>query len=361
MSNETPLYDLTSAAVQTLKRLIAIPSFSKKEGLTAEVVQTTLEDHDIFAQQIGNNIFAQNEHFSDSKPTILLNSHHDTVKPATGWIHDPFTPVEENGKLFGLGSNDAGAALVCLLYTFIELYDRDDLPFNLVFVASAEEEISGKNGIAHVLTKLPTINLGIVGEPTSLRMAIAEKGLMVIDAKVVGESGHAARNEGINAIYLAVEDIQKLNTYQFRKESPTLGTINLNVTQINAGTQHNVVPDQCTYVIDVRTHEKYSNEQIFKELQSITHASLEARSFRLNSSGIALDHPLVRAGIELGLPYYGSPTLSDQALMNGFPTLKIGPGESARSHTADEFVYLSELEAGLNLYLRLLEAYANVF
>lgn len=361
MSAKPTQSDLTTAAIQTLKELIAIPSFSKKEGLTAEVIQSTLEYYDIYAQEIGNNTFAFNEYFDDSKPTLLLNSHHDTVKPNHGWTVNPYEPVEQHNKLFGLGSNDAGASLVCLLYTFIHLHQRADLPFNLIFVASAEEEISGRNGIALVLPELPEIALGIVGEPTSLQMAVAEKGLMVIDAEVTGQSGHAARNEGVNAIYLALKDIEQLQSYRFSKSSPTLGAINLAVTQIQAGTQHNVVPDKCTYVLDVRTHEQYTNQQVFNELQQLTRAKLKARSFRLNPSGIPLDHPLVQAGISLGLTYYGSPTLSDQALMSGFPTLKIGPGASARSHTADEFIYLSEVEAGLNLYLRLLEAYTKSY
>jgi acetylornithine deacetylase len=284
----------------------------------------------------------------------LLNSHHDTVKPAASWTNPPFTPLQNNGKLFGLGSNDAGGSLVSLLHTFLLVNKVKNRNYNLIFAVTAEEEISGSNGIVITLPELGKIDLAIVGEPTQMQMAVAEKGLMVIDASAKGVAGHAARNEGINAIYIALQDIEWLRNYQFPKKSETLGEINISVTQINAGTQHNVVPDTCTFVIDVRTHEQYTNQEVFDVLQQHTQAHLKARSFRLNASGISLDHPIVKRGQKLGMNYYGSPTLSDQALMHGFPTLKIGPGDSARSHTADEFIYIDEIKQGIHQYIALL-------
>ncbi len=342
-------------AFSLLKQLIAIPSFSKEENKAADCLYGYLEKEKKSVFRQGNNIWVQSKNFKEGQPTILLNSHHDTVKPAATWTLNPFQPIEKNGQLFGLGSNDAGGPLVALLHTFLILDNLDNQPYNLIFAATAEEEISGQHGIAQLLPELGNIDLGIVGEPTSLRMAIAEKGLMVIDAVVKGVSGHAARNEGINAIYLALEDIQWLKNYKFSRKSETLGEINIAVTQINAGKQHNVVPDTCEFVIDVRTHEQYTNSEVFDVLRQHTHAVLTARSFRLNASGIALDHPVVQRGLQLHIPYYGSPTLSDQALMSGFPTLKIGPGDSARSHTADEYIFFKEIKQGIELYVQLLK------
>jgi len=284
----------------------------------------------------------------------LLNSHHDTVKPAASYTRNPYEASIENGKLYGLGSNDAGGALVTLMATFLYFYNHENLAYNLIFAASAEEEISGKNGIVLLLPELGDIAVGIVGEPTQMQMAVAEKGLMVIDGVAKGKSGHAAREEGENAIYKAIQDVEYIKQLQLERVSLLLGATKTTVTQISAGTQHNVVPDECRFVVDVRTNECYSNQEVFEILQANTQSELKSRSFRLNSSSIPLNHPLVKRGQQLGLTHYGSPTLSDQALMS-FPTLKIGPGDSARSHTADEFIYVQEMEDAFEIYKQLLE------
>jgi len=341
-------------AATLLKKLIAQPSYSKEEDKTAGIIEQYLIEQGHDTHRLLNNIWVCGKHFNSAKPTLLLNSHHDTVKPVSSYTRDPFSADIEKGKLYGLGSNDAGASLSCLLQLFL-LLQGEDQPYNVIFAATAEEEISGHNGIAALLPQLPPIDLAIVGEPTEMQMAVAEKGLMVIDAECRGASGHAARDEGINAIYLAMQDIEWLKGYKFPYKSQTLGDIRISVTQIQAGTQHNVVPDVCTFVIDVRTHERYTNQQVFDVLQQNTLSDLNARSFRLNASGISQQHALVKRGESLGLSSYGSPTLSDQALMQGFPSLKIGPGKSERSHTADEFILLSEIEEGIGIYHRLLE------
>ncbi len=345
---------LTSEAIELLKRLIATPSFSREEDRTADLLAAFFHQKNIPVQRMGNNVWAKSKHWDEGKPVLLLNSHHDTVRPVKGWQRDPFEPVVEDGKLYGLGSNDAGASLVALAAVFTHFYDRKTLPWNLIFLGSAEEEISGNHGVAMVLPELGPIAAGIVGEPTQMQMAIAEKGLMVIDGEAKGVAGHAARNEGVNAIYLALEDIERLRNFTFEKTSELLGPVKISVTQIEAGTQHNVVPDSCRFVIDVRTNECYSNEEAFEILKKQVRSELRPRSFRLNSSRIDPAHPLVQRGTELGLGCYGSPTLSDQALMP-FQTLKIGPGDSARSHTADEFVYLKEIEEGIEIYTKLIE------
>lgn len=341
-------------AISLLKQLIATQSFSKEEQQTADIIADHLEGKGCEVQRLMNNVWVRSHNFDPRKPTILLNSHHDTVKPASTYTRDPFSPDVEQDMLYGLGSNDAGGALVSLMQLFLLLDAERDRSYNLIFAASAEEEISGKNGIAALLPELGSIDLAIVGEPTGMQMAVAEKGLMVIDAEAQGVSGHAARNEGVNAIYLALEDIQKLKNFRFPRKSETLGDIRISVTQIHAGTQHNVVPDRCSFVIDVRTHEQYSNSEVFSLLQQQVQSKLTARSFRLNASGIPTDHPLVQKGLSMGLKAYGSPTLSDQALMSGFPSLKIGPGLSERSHTADEFIRLSEIREGIEIYVQLL-------
>ena len=348
---------LKEEAIQLLKSLIATPSFSREEDKTALIIVKYLEEKGIPFQRKGNNIWAKGKFWDDANPTYLLNSHHDTVKPVKGWQKDAFQPLVEEGKLFGLGSNDAGASLVSLLATFIHFYDKKS-PFNLIFAASAEEEISGKNGIASILPELGAIDAAIVGEPTEMQMAIAEKGLMVIDGEAKGRAGHAAREEGINALYIAIEDIQILKNFELEKVSPLLGKTKISVTQIEAGTQHNVVPDSCKFVIDVRTNEAYSNQEVYEILQAKVKSTLTPRSFRLNSSRIENSHPLVKSGLQLGRICFGSPTLSDQALMN-FPSLKMGCGDSARSHTADEFIYLQEIEEGIDLYIQLLENLRN--
>jgi len=347
----------TADVIDLLKRLIATPSFSRKEDKTADLIADFLQQRNISVERQGNNVWAKNAHFAAAKPTILLNSHHDTVQPVQGWTKDPFTPTEEGGTLYGLGSNDAGASLMALLATFLHFYQREDLPYNLLYAATAEEEISGSNGIAAVKEQFGDIAVGIVGEPTQMHLAIAEKGLLVVDGVAHGKAGHAARNEGENAIYKALVDVQTIQNLQLEKVSDLLGSVKMTVTQIEAGTQHNVVPDQCRFVIDVRTNECYSNQAVFDILQQHCQSELAARSFRLNSSGIPLDHPLVQRGIALGRTAFGSPTLSDQALLD-FPSLKMGPGDSARSHTADEYILLSEIEKGVELYIKLLEGVA---
>lgn len=345
--------ETTNQIIILLKELIAIPSFSKEEDQTASCIRKFLEAEGVKVEQKDNNIWARSKYWQADQPVVLLNSHHDTVKPAASWTKDPFTPQVEGDQLFGLGSNDAGGPLVSLIATFCHFYEEQDLPFNLILAATAEEEISGKNGIASILDNLGPIDMAIVGEPTQMQMAIAEKGLIVIDAVAYGISGHAARDEGENAIYKALQDIQWLKDFQFEQTSDLLGPVKISVTQIQAGRQHNVVPDTCSYVIDVRTNEHYSNQAAFELLQRKTQAELKARSFRLNSSGIPLDHPITKAGLSLGMPYYGSPTLSDQALLH-CPSLKLGPGDSARSHTADEYIKLREIEEGIQGYIQLL-------
>jgi len=347
------LQTLQNEAIKLLQLLIETPSLSREERETADLIFHFLEDHGIKAERQGNNVWAKSKNWQAGKPVLLLNSHHDTVKPAKGWQRDPFRATLEDDQLFGLGSNDAGASLVALMAAFRHCYEKE-LAVNIIFAATAEEEISGPNGIAALLPNLGKIDAAIVGEPTHMQMAIAEKGLMVIDGEAIGQSGHAAREEGVNALYIAIADIEKIKNYQFEKISPVLGPCKATVTQVQAGSQHNVVPDRCSFVIDVRTNECYSNQEAFQLLDALTNSNLKARSFRLNSSGIDLDHPLVISGLNLGKTSYGSPTLSDQALMS-FPSLKMGCGDSARSHTADEYIYLSEIKAGIEDYIKLIE------
>ena len=348
---------LTDEAVGLLKQLINIPSVSRDEQLAADCLQTYIEAQGMETCRKGNNVWCLSPGFDVKKPTLLLNSHIDTVKPVSGWLKDPFMPkMENNGKLYGLGSNDAGASLVSLLHVFLMLC-RYNQSYNLIFLASCEEEVSGKGGIESVIPDLPPISFAIVGEPTEMHPAIAEKGLLVIDVVAHGKSGHAARDEGDNAIYKALDDIRWFQHYQFPKVSPTLGPVKMSVTMINAGTQHNVVPDLCTFTVDVRSNECYSNQELFDEIRKNISSDPKARSFRLNSSCTPLDHPLVKRAIDLGRNPFGSPTLSDQALMP-FPSMKLGPGKSSRSHTADEFVYVQEIEEAIGLYFQLLESFA---
>jgi acetylornithine deacetylase len=343
-----------SQAVELLKKLISTPSISREEAETANIVERFLLSKGLKPLRKGNNVWVT-DIISDELPVLLLNSHHDTVKPSTSWTIDPYTPLEKDGKLYGLGSNDAGASLVSLMQVFLHYYGKKDRKYNLVFAASAEEELGGKDGIESIKPELGKIDLAIVGEPTLMQMAVAEKGLMVIDGKTTGKVGHSARNEGINAIYKALPDIEWFRTYKFPDKSELLGPVKMTVTQINAGYQHNMVPDLCSVVIDVRTNEHYANEQAFEIIrQNMHHMEVTARSTRLNSSRIPLDHPLVKRGIEMGLSYYGSPTTSDQAIIRT-TSMKIGPGDSARSHSADEYVYLEEIEKGIEVYIRLLD------
>lgn len=344
---------LKTEAIELLKQLIATPSFSREEGATADLLAAFFHQKNIPTERKGNNVWARAKHWQHDRPTLLLCSHHDTVRPVAGWQRDPFQPTVEEGKLFGLGSNDAGASLVSLAAVFAHFHEEKKLPWNLIFLGAAEEEVSGNQGVAMVLPKLGNVDFGIVGEPTGMQMAVAEKGLLVVDVTAYGKAGHAARDEGENAIYTALQDIDFLRSYQFEKTSDLLGPVKMTVTQIEAGTQHNVVPDTCRFVVDIRTNERYTNEEVFAILQTNLRSELRARSFRLNSSSIPNNHPLVQRGKALGLRSYGSPTLSDAALMP-LPTLKIGPGESERSHTADEFVYLREIEEGIDVYKKLI-------
>lgn len=344
---------LFNEAVGLLKELIATPSFSKEENETAEIICAFFARHGVVHKRVGNNVYAFNKQYDVAKPSILLNSHHDTVKPNKGYTNDPFSPIEKDGKLFGLGSNDAGGCLVSLIATFLHFVDRNDLQYNVVFAASAEEEISGVNGIELVLPYLGNIDFGIVGEPTKLEMAVAERGLMVIDCTAPGRAGHAARNEGENALYNALDDINWIRNCQFEKVSELLGPSRMTVTVISTeNTQHNVVPSTCKFVIDVRVNELYTFEEMLDLLKQNLKSSFKPRTTRMKSTSISLDHPLVKAGMSLGRGYYGSPTTSDKALMP-FPTLKMGPGDSARSHTADEYIYLSEIKEGIQTYIDL--------
>lgn len=349
----TDLTHYTSEAITLLSSLISIPSISREEDKAADFLQTFIEENGIMTGRSGNNIWCISPMFDIKKPTILLNSHIDTVKPVNGWRKHPFTAKLENGKLYGLGSNDAGASVVSLFEAYRHL-SATEQAYNLIFLASCEEEVSGKNGIESALPQLPPISLGIVGEPTEMHPAIAEKGLMVLDVCAHGKAGHAARNEGVNAIYKALDDIQWFRNHRFEKESSLLGPVKMSVTQVNAGTQHNVIPDLCSFVVDIRSNECYSNEELFEEIRSHIQSEAKARSFRLNSSHIDKEHPFVQRTIQLGRTPFGSPTLSDQALMR-FPSVKIGPGKSSRSHTADEYIMVSEIEDAIRMYIEILD------
>ncbi|HEX7583073.1 MAG TPA: M20 family metallo-hydrolase [Prolixibacteraceae bacterium] len=339
--------------IELLKSLISVPSLSQNEQEAAQVIRQFLTDSKVKFDSKANNTWIRNRFWKDGLPVILLNSHIDTVKPAGGYTRDPFSPDVKDGALYGLGSNDAGGCLVTLLAVFMYFNLAKNLPYNLIYAASAEEEISGINGLESILKELGTITLAIVGEPTRMQMAIAEKGLMVLNCTAHGKSGHAAREEGENAIYKAIADIEKIRNFRFEKTSEILGAVKMSVTMISAGMQHNVVPDTCSFVVDVRTNEYYSNQQAYEIIEQHIDSEISPRSFRLNSSGIPLDHPIVKRGINLGLNYYGSPTTSDQAVIP-YPSVKIGPGDSARSHTADEYIYISELEDGFKIYVELL-------
>lgn len=342
-------------AIDTLKTIITIPSFSGDEANAAAYLQQTWHKAGMKVNRSGNNLWICSEKMDSVKPTILLNSHIDTVKPVSGWKHDPFLPTEDEdgSKLYGLGSNDAGASLVSLFAAFRLLSSRPQ-PYNLVFLASAEEEISGKNGIESIIPIMPRCALAVVGEPTEMRPAIAEKGLLVVDCTATGVAGHAAREEGINAIEIAIKDISCINDYIFPNKSALLGSVRKTVTCIQAGTQHNVIPDKCTFTIDIRTNEMYTNEEALSIIRSMITSEARPRSLRLRSSSIDPSHPFVRRCETLGLEPFGSPTLSDQALIP-FPSVKIGPGKSSRSHTADEYILTDEIRHGISAYIRLLD------
>jgi acetylornithine deacetylase len=345
---------LTENAISLLKELIETPSFSTEEAQTAVLIENWFTNHSIPFHRTENNVWATNKYFDERKPTLMLNSHHDTVKPNTAYTKDPFKAVVEEGKLYGLGSNDAGGCLVSLIATFTHFYTQKNLSYNLIIVASAEEENSGKNGLNSMLPIIPHIDVAIVGEPTLMQLAVAEKGLVVFDAEVVGTPSHAAHPNTNNAIYNSIEVLQWFQNFNFKKTSKALGDVKMTVTQIAAGSQHNVVPAQVNLVVDVRVNDAYSNQEIASILQAKSPCTkITPRSLRLNSSAISTDHPLVKAGIAMGRTTYGSPTLSDQAVLS-CQSLKLGPGDSTRSHSADEFIYLSEIEEGIQLYVELL-------
>ncbi len=339
--------------INLLKSLISVSSLSRNEQDAAQIIRSFFTESKVRFDSKVNNTWVRNQFWKEGLPVVLLNSHIDTVKPASGYTRNPFSPDVENGILYGLGSNDAGGSLVTLLAVFMHFNSMENLPFNLIYAATAEEEISGTNGLESILSELGTLDLAIVGEPTKMQMAIAEKGLMVLDCMAHGKSGHAAREEGENSIYKAIADIEKIRNYKFEKVSDILGAVKMTVTIINSGSQHNVVPDLCSFTVDVRTNEFYSNQKACEIITELVDADVVPRSFRLNSSGIPVTHPIVQRGISMGLNYYGSPTTSDQAVIP-FPSVKIGPGDSARSHTADEYILISEMEEGFKIYVDLL-------
>jgi acetylornithine deacetylase len=346
---------LKQDAIKLLCRLIEIPSFSGEENHTASAIEQFLAERGIIADRHLNNIWARNLFFDKSKPTLLLNSHHDTVKPNPGYTKNPFSAIAENEKLYGLGSNDAGGALVSLTSAFLYFYAQADLKYNLVLAASAEEEISGKNGVESLIPFLGKIDCAIVGEPTKMDLAVAERGLLVLDATAYGKAGHAARNEGENALYKAMKDIEWLSSYTFPKISPLLGPVKMTVTSIEtANKAHNVVPDLCRFIIDVRVNELYDFEEVIGEIRKNISSEIKPRSLRMKSSRINSSHPLVEAALTHGGKIYGSPTSSDKALMP-FPALKMGPGDSARSHTADEYIHVKEIEEGVSIYISILK------
>lgn len=343
---------LTREATDLLIKMVSIPSVSREEKDVADFLEKVLADYGLHPHRDGHNLWSVCPTYDPSRPTLLLNAHIDTVKPTSSWSFSPFSPVIEEGKIYGLGTNDDGASVVSLLQVYRQIIQTPQ-KYNVIFLASCEEEVSGKNGIERVLPQLPPVDVALVGEPTGMQPAIAEKGLMVVDVTAHGKSGHAARNEGDNAIYKALDDIQWFRNFRFEKESDLLGPVKMSVTIIQAGTQHNVIPDQCTFTVDVRSNEFYSNEEIFHIICNHIQSEAKARSFRLNSSHIAEDHPLVRRAVELKRTPFGSPTLSDQALMK-FPSLKMGPGQSSRSHTANEYIEINEISEAITLYYQML-------
>ncbi|MFD2147352.1 M20 family metallo-hydrolase [Mucilaginibacter antarcticus] len=351
MTNIDTLYQ---QAVQLLQQLISIPSFSREEGRTADLLENYLKTHGIVPNRKVNNLWAYNKRFDAAKPTILLNSHHDTVKPNSGYTRDPYDAVSEDGKLYGLGSNDAGGCLVSLIAVFVYFYQQTDLKYNFCLAATAEEEISGVNGIELIMSELGQLDFAIVGEPTLMQLAIAEKGLMVLDCVAHGKAGHAAREEGDNAIYKAMMDIEWFRTFRFPKESEMFGPVKMSVTVINAGSQHNVVPASCNFVVDVRVTDAYRNEEVLAIIRQHVSSDVTPRSTRLKPSSIDKQHPIVQAGLALGRTTYGSPTTSDQSLLD-IQSIKVGPGDSARSHSADEFIYVDEIREGIELYVQMLE------
>ena len=348
--------EYVSDAVELLKKLIATPSVSRNEKDAADIMEQTIRSYGFEPQREANNIWIIDPHYDESRPTLLLNAHIDTVKPVASWTRDPFSPDVEDGVLYGLGSNDCGGGLCSLLQIFRMLTEKPQ-HYNLIYLASAEEEVSGKDGITRALPLLPHIDLAIVGEPTGMNPAVAEKGLMVLDVIAHGKSGHAARNEGVNAIYEALDDMRWIRDYKFEKVSEFLGPTKMTLTVVNAGTQHNVIPDKCTMLVDIRTNEFYDNEEVFEFIRQHLKSEVKAHSFRLKSSRIDPEHPLIKKCVAMGMKPFGSPTLSDQALMH-FPSFKLGPGESSRSHSADEFIKISEIADAIAKYKELLDGAA---
>ena len=346
--------NLYQEVLALLKRLIETQSFSKEEDQTAQMIGDFLEAKGVKYNREQNNIWAENLYFDDAKPTILFNSHHDTVKPNLRYTNDPFKAIEKDGKLHGLGSNDAGGPLVSLIATFLYFYAQKDLKYNIILSATAEEEISGVNGVESILKNLGNLEFAIVGEPTEMQLAVAEKGLLVLDCVAKGTPSHAAHPNNDNAIYNAIEDIEWVRNYEFPKESPWLGKVKMTTTVINAGSLHNMVPDECRFTIDVRVTDQYTNQEVYETIKAHLKSEVKPRSLRLNSSSISEEHPIVRAGLELGRTCYGSPTSSDQAVIP-FASLKLGPGLSTRSHSADEYIFLHEIKEGIELYIKILE------
>ena len=345
-----------SDAVELLKKLIATPSVSRNEKDAADIMEQTIRSYGFEPQREANNLWIIDPHYDESRPTLLLNAHIDTVKPVASWSRDPFSPDVEDGVLYGLGSNDCGGGLCSLLQIFRILTEKPQ-HYNLIYLASAEEEVSGKDGITRALPQLPHIDLAIVGEPTGMNPAVAEKGLMVLDVIAHGKSGHAARNEGVNAIYEALDDMRWIRDYKFEKVSEFLGPTKMTLTVVNAGTQHNVIPDKCTMLVDIRTNEFYDNEEVYEFIRQHLKSEVKAHSFRLKSSRIDPEHPLIKKCVAMGMKPFGSPTLSDQALMH-FPSFKLGPGESSRSHSANEFIRISEISDAIAKYETLLDGAA---
>jgi acetylornithine deacetylase len=358
-----PDQDLYIDAIELLKKLVATPAFSKEEDKTATLIQAFLQDRNISAHRLMNNVWSVNRHFHPARPTILLNSHHDTVKPNPQYTKDPFAPIIKDEKLFGLGSNDAGGSLVSLIAAFIYFYHKEDLAYNIVLAATAEEEVSGANGIEAILSDESFLNhlgprgieFGIVGEPTGMNLAVAEKGLLVLDCIAHGKAGHAAREEGDNAIYTAIKDIEWFRDYKFDKVSEWLGPVKLSVTTIQTENKaHNMVPSQCSFTVDIRVTDEYTHEEVLETVKQNVSSDVKPRSLRMRATRIDRDHPIVKAGMSLGKQCYGSPTCSDKALMS-FQALKCGPGDSARSHSADEYIYLAEIRSGIEDYIRMIE------
>lgn len=356
MTTSHTLQTLTEESIDLLDRLIATPSTSRDEAATADIIEEFLRNRvKGNVQRIYNNVYVRTPMWDDSRPTLLMNSHHDTVRPSASYTRDPYEATHEEGRIYGLGSNDAGASAVSLIaaYRYMEM---QELPYNMLLAISAEEEVMGEHGMRALLPELGHIDMALVGEPTGMNAAVGERGLVVMDCTAHGVRGHAARNEGINAIDKAIADIERIRNFRFERCSELLGDIKMTVTQISAGTQHNVIPDECKFVIDIRTTDAYTNEETVKIVQQLLEADAKERSTRVHASAIYPEHPLVKAASAIGRTTFVSPTTSDMALMHGIPSLKMGVGESCRSHGADEYVLESEIVEGIKVYIDFLSA-----